>query len=70
MKVKTVLAAGIARDLLFCSKDALELYLYKLDHDGVEYKILDEFYREDGSVIVRIVQQYNFSPLINLYDNV
>ena len=69
MKIKTVLAAGYVRDLLFCSQDALEIYLYKLDHDYSEYKILDRFDREDGSVIVRILQQYNSSPLIKLYDN-
>lgn len=69
MKIKTVLAAGYVRDLLFCSQDALEIYLYKLDHGYSEYKILDRFDREDGSVIIRILQQYNSSPLIKLYDN-
>ena len=69
MKIKTVLAAGVVRDLLFCSKDALDIYLYKLQHDCWEFEVLDRFDRDDGTVIVRIVQQYNSSPLIKLYDN-
>ena len=69
MKTKTVLAAGYVRDLLFSSEDALKRYFYKLDDDYRDYRVLDRFDREDGSVIVRILQQYNSSPLIKLYDN-
>ena len=70
MKVKTILAAGYVRDILFINQDAVDVYLHKLQHDLYEFKVLDKFTRDDGSVIIRIVQQYNNSPLISLYDNV
>ena len=66
LNVKEVLAAGIVWDIVFVSEYALEIYLYSLDHREVVYKILDKFVRDDGSVIVRIVKQYNSSPLIQL----
>lgn len=66
-KTKELLAAGIVRDLQFCSEYALDVYLYGLDHREVVYKVLETFPRQDGSVICRIVQQYNDSPLIQLY---
>lgn len=69
MRTKELLAAGIVRDLQFISEYALEIYLYSLDYNKKLYKILDKFTRDDGSVIIRIVQQYNDSPLIELYDN-
>lgn len=65
---KQLLAAGIVRDLAFLNRDALYLYLYRLDHNEVIYRILERWNRPDGSVIIRIVQQYNSSPLIELYE--
>ena len=65
---KRLLAAGYVRDLMFDCSDSLEIYLYQLDK-RFHYKILDKFVRDDGSVIIRILQQYNASPLIQLYDN-
>lgn len=67
MKAKTLLAAGIVRDIEFRSKDVFVLYLYDLDHRKVNYKVLDSYIREDGSMIVRILQQYNNVDLIQLY---
>lgn len=64
---KELIAAGYVRDIKFESAYALEIYLYGLDHRKALYKILDRYDREDGSVIVRILQQYNNSPLIQLY---
>lgn len=66
--IKEVLAAGIVRDLWFCHRDALELYIYRLDHQKVTYKIIQRCDRDDGSVLIRIVQQYNNSPLIHLFE--
>lgn len=67
MKAKTLLAAGIVRDLEFRNKSVFTLYLSSLDHKKVVYKILDTYTRDDGSMIVRIVQQYNDTDLIQLY---
>lgn len=66
---KKLLAAGYVRDLMFDNADSLELYLYDLNHKKLQHKILDKFVRDDGSVIIRILQQYNRAPLIELYDN-
>ena len=68
MKRKTILAAGYVRDILFSQQDDLDLYLYALDRSGVEYEILDKLQRDDGSIIIRILQQYNQAPLIRLYN--
>lgn len=67
MRPKTLLAAGYVRDILFRSKDVFDLYLYVLDHRKTSYKVLDTFVRDDGSIIVRILQQYNNVDLIELY---
>lgn len=67
LKAKELLAAGIVRDLKFVSQYALDVYLSGLDQRKVCYKILETFERQDLSVIVRIVQQYNDAPLIQLY---
>lgn len=67
-KTKELLAAGIVRDLQFCSRYALDVYLSGLDQRKINYKVLETFERQDLSVIVRIVQQYNDAPLIQLYE--
>lgn len=66
--MKKLLAGGIIRDLLFDSQDSFDIYIYKLQHDKQQYKILDVFTRDDGSVIVRILGSYNASPLIRGLD--
>lgn len=63
---KRLLAAGYLRDLLFDTVEELELYLYKIEHQCLEYRILDRYDRDDGSVIVRVLQQYNQADLIQL----
>lgn len=65
-RTKTILAAGYVRDILFCSDDAACEYLAKMER--FQYRILDKCKREDGQVIYRILQQYNNSPLICLYE--
>ena len=67
MRYKTLLAAGIVRDIEFRSSEIFDLYLDALDHKNVVYKVLDTYVRPDGSMIVRILQQHNNSDLIQLY---
>lgn len=64
--IKTLLSAGIIRDYEFMSFDDYEIYLYQLDHRQVVYKVIETFERSDGTVIVRILQQYNNVDLIEL----
>lgn len=65
---KKLLAAGIVRDLEFDCKDALDLYLYSMQQKKMKYEILDRLDRDDGSIIIRIVVQYNNAHLIVLFD--
>ena len=61
-----LLAAGIVRDLQFASMADLNLYFARLDGRKIRYEVLQTFERNDGSVIIRIVQQYNDSNMIVL----
>lgn len=65
---KRLLAAGIVRDLEFDSRDRLYLYLYELEHRSIQFQLLRTNTRPDGTLIVRIVQQYNQADLIKIYD--
>ena len=65
---KKILAAGIVRDLEFDSQESLDKYINRFELFCARYEILDKFIRDDGSVIARIVTQYNDSDLIKLYE--
>lgn len=65
-KRKELLAAGYLRDFRFCCMDEFELYLDSLDHRNVIYDVLETCPRPDGTVLVRILQQYNSVDLIQL----
>lgn len=64
---KQVLAAGIVQEILFPSMGDLDLYLASLDGKKIRYECLDAAERDDGSVKLRIVKQYNGSDLIRFY---
>ena len=66
-RTKELLAAGYVRDILFRSGEDLKNYILKLENRKQEYRILEQMDREDGSVIIRILQQHNTAPLIQLY---
>ena len=63
---KRLLAAGYLRDIEFDSQDSMDLYIYSLEHKKLEFKILDKFTRDDGSIIIRILQQYNNAEMVKL----
>lgn len=67
-KRKELLAAGIVRDIRFASKSELDIYLYDLKRKYMQYKILEQVTEENGAVLARIVQSYNNTPLIQLYE--
>ena len=66
-RTKELLAAGYLRDILFRNGEDLKHYILQLESRKQEYRILEQMNREDGSVIIRILQQYNTAPLIQLY---
>ena len=65
---KELLAGGIIRDLLFQSPEDMETYLDKLEDRKQQYKVVETYERQDRSVIIRIISQYNNAPLIRVFD--
>ena len=63
---KILLAAGLVRDFEFSSAMELIRYVNRLDQRGVQWEELDRFSRPDGTVIIRILSQYNNADLIQL----
>ena len=61
-----LLAAGIVRDIWFRSLDHRNTYLKRLDDRKINYHLMETLECDDGSVIIRLLQQYNSSDLIQL----
>ena len=79
--MKRIKAACICQTLHFMLKDDLahsiaarlvreevEHYKQALERNHTKHKIVDETTQEDGSVIVRIIKQYNQSPVGSYLD--
>ena len=45
-----------------CRQD-LEQYKRNLDRNRTQYKIVEETVQPDGSIIVKVIKQYNSSPV-------
>ena len=67
-KRKELLAAGIVKDYRFRNQAELDIYLYDLKHKHIQYQILEQVTRQDGTVLVRITVGYSNAPLIQLYE--
>jgi len=74
--MKRVKAACICQTLHFMLKEDLEHHLavsqvqheveqYKknLERNRTQYKIVDESVQEDGSIMIKVIKQYNTSPV-------
>ena len=79
--MKRVKAACICQTLHFMLKDDLghdyavkmvkdEVHKYKasLDKNRTKYKIISEETQSDGSIVVKIIKQYNTSPVGDYLD--
>lgn len=64
MRSRELLAAGIIQDIKFHSAQTLFDYLDDLSDRGTSYEVLEQMSCDNGSVIIRIVKQYNNSELI------
>lgn len=49
-------------------KQEVEQYKQKLDRNRTQYKIVDETVQSDGSIMIKIIKQYNTSPVGNYLD--
>ena len=45
------------------SKEELEMYKKSLKDSGTDFRILEEKPQEDGSIAIKIIKQYNDSPV-------
>ncbi len=74
--MKRVQAACICQTLHFFQKDEvskerneklsreeIEKYKQSLEYAKTEYKILDETKQDDGSIVIKVIKQYNNSPV-------
>ncbi len=74
--MKRIKAACICQTLHFMLKEDIEHetavklaaqevehYKRQLDRNRTKYKILEETVQSDGSVIVKVIKQYNTSPV-------
>lgn len=74
--MKRIKSACICQTLHFMLKDGIsnewsrnqvaaevENYKKSLDKNKTQYKIVEETVQEDGSVIIKIIKQYNASPV-------
>ncbi len=74
--MKRVQAACICQTLLFFQKDEqskdrneklsreeIEKYKNSLEKSRTEYRILEEKVHDDGSIVIKVIKQYNNSPV-------
>lgn len=74
--MKRVKAACICQTLHFMLKEdvgheyavklvskEVEQYKEKLDHNRTKYKIVEQTTQPDGSIIIKVIKQYNASPV-------
>ncbi len=79
--MKRVKAACICQTLHFMLKEdvdhdyAVQLvqqevaqYQRTLDRNHTQYKILEQIQQSDGSIVVKVIKQYNTSPVGNYLD--
>jgi expansin (peptidoglycan-binding protein) len=79
--MKRIMAACICQTLHFLCKEGseqqwaaeqvkrdVENYKKSLDRNRTQYKIIEETVQSDGSVILKIIKQYNTSPVGNYLD--
>lgn len=79
--MKRVMAACICQTLHFLLKDEMpkeqavklvreevEQYKKTLDKNRTQYKIIDEAEQPDGSIVVKVIKQYNTSPVGDYLD--
>ena len=63
--LKEGLGRDYASDLV---KQEVEQYKKGMDRNRTQYKILEEITQPDGSIIVKVIKQYNNSPVGSYLD--
>ncbi len=64
-----LLKEDVARDYaLTLVKQEVEQYKKGLDQKHIQHKILEETAQPDGSILVKVIKQYNASPVGDYLD--
>ena len=64
-----MLKEGIPQDWAISQvQQEVQLYKQQLERNRIKHKILEETTQEDGSVIIKIIKQYNASPVGSYLD--
>lgn len=50
------------------AKEEVEIYKKKLEQNRVKHKIIEEATQPDGSIMIKIIKQYNTSPIGDYLD--
>jgi hypothetical protein len=79
--MKRIKAACICQTLHFMLKDGeeqqlalehvkqeVENYKRTMDRSGTKYRIIEETTQPDGSIMMKVIKQYNSSPVGNYLD--
>lgn len=45
------------------AREEIEKYKQSLEKSKTEYKILEETKQDDGSIVIKVIKQYNYSPV-------
>jgi len=45
------------------SREEFEKYKKSLEQSSTEYRILEEKVHDDGSIVIKVIKQYNSSPV-------
>ena len=45
------------------SREEIEKYKKSLEQRRTEYKVLEEKVQDDGSIVIKVIKQYNNSPV-------
>lgn len=64
-----MLKEDVAHDLAArLAKEEVTQYKKALERNHTQYKIVEETEQPDGSMLVKVIKQYNYSPVGNYLD--
>ena len=66
-----MLKEDMAHDYAVSSvKQAVEQYKKNLERNRTRYKIVEQLEQPDGSIVVKVIKQYNSSPVGDYFDEI
>lgn len=66
-----MLKEDMAHDYAVSSvKQEVEQYKKNLERNRTRYKIVEQLEQPDGSIVVKVIKQYNSSPVSDYFDEI